>query len=181
MAHLSTCLDTPTVMSVDKLQLDACSDALTVVSMSRRLPKPYSQGPTGRLSSYCRRPNPGMGTVRKNFAVQITFSPLTCLEITVGRCPSAKFWYGYFTQLTKQQQFVSDSSFSSNSANVWQCLDRTSTQETTEFVSQRQLVCTTCPSKGKIRNYIICPFNTFFLTALCSPFEFVSLRRSEIS
>ena len=60
MAQLSACLDTSIIVSLDILQLGACSDALT-----------YS------MSSCCRCLDSGIGAIRKSFDVQVIFCPLT--------------------------------------------------------------------------------------------------------
>ena len=60
-----------------------------------------------------------MGDVRRNFSVRVTFCPLTCLGIVVGRFLSAKLRRNYLTELDKERQFKSDDGIDSDNAYAW--------------------------------------------------------------
>ena len=94
-------------MTLNKLQLSACSYALIAMSVHRRQTQPCSYGLAGSFSSFIRRLHPSVGAVRRNFDVQVTFCPLTSLGITADRCPSSRPKFGYPTELTKQRQLGS--------------------------------------------------------------------------
>ena len=75
MAQLDACLDALAVLSLDGLQLYACSYAPTAVSVSRRLTQSCSYGLTDSLSSCCRHLDQGMGAVRRTSTCKLPFVP----------------------------------------------------------------------------------------------------------
>ena len=101
MAQLDAYFDALAVLSLDSLLLGARSYALTAVLVSRRLTQPCSYGLAGGLSVCCRRLVPGMGAVRRRFAIQVILCPLTCFRIAADRCFSSKLQRRYSTELTK--------------------------------------------------------------------------------
>ncbi|GFY87934.1 2-oxoglutarate (2OG) and Fe(II)-dependent oxygenase superfamily protein [Actinidia rufa] len=107
--------------------------ALKIVSIPGNSPKAHdlssiahntvarSDGDDGRgdyLPSCRRLLNLGMGAVRRNFAVQVTLCPLSCIGIAVDRCPSIKPWRSYPVELAIKRQLSNDACLSSDSCNV---------------------------------------------------------------
>ncbi|GFZ16850.1 tubby like protein 10 [Actinidia rufa] len=68
-----------------------------------RLCKPVEEAEKN-LPSYCQCLDPGMGAIRRKFAIQVTLCPPLCLKIVADRCPFAKFRRGYSTELAIERQ-----------------------------------------------------------------------------
>ena len=85
MAQLGAYLDMPIVVSLNRLQLNVCLNAPTVVLKSKWLTQSCSQGLAGSLSSCCQHLDPGMGVVGRSFNVQVTFCSLTSLVQVLAR------------------------------------------------------------------------------------------------
>ncbi|GFY99524.1 hypothetical protein Acr_13g0009240 [Actinidia rufa] len=112
------CPDTPTIVSLDRLKLSVCLDALIAVSMSRRLTQLCLYGLVGSWPSYRRRLYPGMGAVKGYLAKQVSSCPLMCLEFVANRCPSTKLQHGDPVELAIVRQVGSDGYLSSDRANI---------------------------------------------------------------
>ena len=85
MAQLGTYLGALAILSLDRLQLGAYSYAPIIVSVSKKLTQLCSQGLDDSLSLRSRRLVLGMGAVKKNFIVQVTFCLLRYFGITIDR------------------------------------------------------------------------------------------------